>query len=91
MELSGESGDIDTDGVAAAEIEGEWLGAGEAKDVVAGGKGIAVSRLAELGKIKSEVEAAFDRNGRALWVSEDPVAAIVTMAALDMEIDFANV
>ena len=43
------------------------------------------------GDYGGEVEAEFDRNGRALWVSDDPLAAVVTMAALDVEVDFENV
>jgi hypothetical protein len=42
------------------------------------------------GDYGGEVEAEFDRDGRAIWVSEDPLAAVVTMAALDVEVDFAN-
>ena len=40
--------------------------------------------------VGGEVEADYDREGRATWLSEDPVGAIVTMAALKMEVDFED-
>jgi hypothetical protein len=43
------------------------------------------------GDMAGEVEAEWDKEGRATWLSEDPLAAVVTMAALDVEVDFDNV
>lgn len=43
------------------------------------------------GDYGGEVEAEHDKEGRATWQSDDPTAAIVTMAAIKAEVDFADV
>lgn len=43
------------------------------------------------GDYGGEVEADHDKEGRATWLSDDPTAAIVTMAAVKAEVDFADV
>ncbi len=43
------------------------------------------------GDYGGEVDADFDRDGRPRWVSDDPVAAVVTASILKMEVDEKDV